>query len=380
MKLARLDIPYGEVISLLQKAEFFSRLLPDDLYWLASRSGVYAYPTGTVVFAPGEAADRFFIIRLGSVQVRREAADGRHENMAQFIDGDVLGDFDFARQARHDVHALAETTSSLLVFPDFGHTVDSLSSDRPDISARLLLRAVSMISSRVRSTQVLISENAPWVRELRRQMYTDAATGLWQRSYLDEELPRKVLRSAPVAFIFIKPDHFKELCDTFGHRAGDIAMVRIAEIMLAEASRLSGWAIRLRSNETGLVIPHCDEAKAVKIARSLVRSFSAIHLEDTLPECAFRFNASIGIGLWPRDQATLRTLADRTHACLMAAWQEGGNRIYRLSTVKDAQPTAAKEASPPSKLAPAAAKDPQQSARPPASGGPAGGAAKEAGV
>ncbi|HAP43593.1 MAG: hypothetical protein A2087_09810 [Spirochaetes bacterium GWD1_61_31] len=327
--MKRLDVPYSGVVALLQRAEFFSRLLPDDLYWLASHSGVYGYKAGDSVFAPGEPASRFYIVHQGSVEVCRQGADGSLEPMATFIDGDVLGDFDFARQASHDVRAVAGAATELLLFPDLGQSIDSIAAARPDISARLLLRAVSMISSRVRSTQMLISENAPWVRELRKQMYTDAATGLWQRSYLDEELPRKLLRATPVALLFMKPDRFKDLCDHWGHAAGDLAMARIAELLQAEAGREGGWAIRLRSNETALVIPRCTAEKAGWLAGRLVRAFAALRLDDSLAGSVGGFTVSMALGFWPLDYASFRPLVERTHACLMSAWQDGGDRIYR---------------------------------------------------
>ena len=50
--------------------------------------------------------------------------------------------------------------------------------------------SLAMISGRLRATHRLIAENAPWVRELNRQIYTDPATGMWSRAFLDEEVPR----------------------------------------------------------------------------------------------------------------------------------------------------------------------------------------------
>ena len=176
----------ADIVRLLQGSEFFSRLLQDDLYWLASKAELSSMPTGTVLFNPGETARRFFIVRQGSVAVSRIDASGRPEEMARFEKGDVVGDFDFARGASYDAMATCVADSDLLVFPGHGSTMDDLVAEKPETAARVLLRMVAMISSRVRSTQALISNNAPWVRVLRRQMYTDAATGLWSRSFLDD--------------------------------------------------------------------------------------------------------------------------------------------------------------------------------------------------
>jgi len=335
--MERRELLYSDAVALLVKAEIFSRLLPDDLYWLASRSSLAGYATDEKIFASGARADRFYIIRSGSVTVSRELKNGAIESMAHFVAGDVLGDFDFARRARYDANAHAAEPLELLVFPDFSHTNESLAQERPDVSARLLLRSVSMISSRIRSTQLLISENAPWVRELRKQMYSDAATGLWNRSFLDEELPRKLIRVTPVLLIFIKPDKFKDLCDTWGHGAGDLAMLHIAEILKSVANDYSGWAIRLKSNETALVLPKCPVESHYLILRRIRDSMAAIRLQD-MPDSAntalsigdFRFTTSMCYSIWPKNGPGLKLFIEKTYATLMSAWRDGGNRVYRL--------------------------------------------------
>lgn len=325
--MERLDIGLADTVALLEKSEFFSRLLRDDLYWLASRSTVGAYADGAELFKAGEHASRLYIIRAGAVVVSR-AVDGRSEEMARFVGGDVLGDFDFARGAAYDAAAACAGPAEILSFPGQGWTFADLVRERPDVAARILLRSVAMISSRVRSTQLLISQNAPWVRELRRQMYTDAATGLWSRSYLDEEIPRLVKPHA--AFILIKPDRFKELCDTWGHAAGDAAMERLAAALKAEARRRrDSWAIRLKSNETAFVASACRPDEAEAIAATLARAVEGLDLSEATGGSRFRFTASIAIGIWPQDCDEPRSLVEFTYGVLMKAWKDGGNRICR---------------------------------------------------
>lgn len=319
----------SDIVRLLQGSEFFSRLLQDDLYWLASRAELGVFPEGTVLFRPGEKAHRFFIVRDGSIAVSRPDASGRPEEMARFVKGDVVGDFDFARSASYDAMATCVSAADLLVFPGNGQTMDDLVHEKPDVAARVLLRMVAMISSRVRSTQALISNNAPWVRELRRQVYTDAATGLWSRTFLDEELPH--LLEAPAAIIAIKPDKFKELCDAWGHPAGDAAMEKIAAILKDEARALrKAWAIRLRSNETAIIASNCGAREAKALAHRLSAAYAGLDLSFVAGAGDFRLSASIAVASWPEDGKDLRSLVARTHELMAKAWKDGGSRIYRL--------------------------------------------------
>ncbi|GAB1482665.1 hypothetical protein MASR2M78_14810 [Treponema sp.] len=183
--------------------------------------------------------------------------------MAIFTKGDALGDFDFARRSSYDASAEALEDSTLFCFPGLKHSMDKLALERPDSIARILLRSLAMIASRLRSTQTLISENSPWVRELRRRSLEDPGTGLWNKAFLEEEVSRSL--EAPFALIVLKPDRFKILVDSRGHAAGDEAMIRIAAVLKSVVRHLGrGWAIRIKSNELAVAIPKCsaDEAKA----------------------------------------------------------------------------------------------------------------------
>ncbi len=327
--MERLNVGLPDLARALCRSEFFKRLLDDDLYWLASRSAAYGLADGEELFRPGERAARFFTLKSGCAVVARDDEGGLHE-MARFEAGDVVGDFDFARSAEYDAYARAAGPAEIVVFPDFGTDMDDLARERPDVTARILLQSVAMISSRVRSTQKLISENAPWVRELRRQMYTDPPTGLWTRAFLDEELPKTL--DKPSALIMLKPDRFKELCDRWGHGAGDAAMEKLADLLKAEArASRKAWAIRLRSNETALAISGCGPDGAGRVAARLSRAVAALRLDVPDGADKFRLSASIAIAVWPEDGADFRLLVEHSYGLLMRAWRDGGGRAYRAS-------------------------------------------------
>ncbi|MCX7023744.1 MAG: diguanylate cyclase [Spirochaetes bacterium] len=316
------------LVALLRGAELLSGLLDDDLSYVASRAESLSFARGEAVFSPGERARRFFIVKSGEVLVYRAGEGGRVDEMARYLSGDVIGDFDFARGAVLDASATAVEDSELVVFPGSGYSLDALALERPDATARLLLRSLAMIASRTRSTERLISENAPWVRELRRRVYTDPGTGLWSAAFLDEAIPASL--AEPSAIVMMKPDRFKELVDAHGHAAGDAAMSRIAAMLEREARTLRrGWALRLRSNETAIVVPACAETEAVEIARRVARAIQALDISDAIGGETFRFTSSVSVGVWPDDCPDWRRLVEHAYGVLMRAWRDGGSRIYR---------------------------------------------------
>jgi len=311
----------------LRKASLLSELIDEDLGYFAARTGHRDLEAGAVLFSPGSKADRFWIVEGGDIEIHREGT-----LIARFGPGDVIGDFDFARGARRDAEARSEGGASLLVFPREGLDLSDLVRERPDASARLLLRSIAMISSRLRSVQRLISENSPWVRELKRQSWTDASTGLFTHSYLVEEA-MKVLEE-PTLFLLLKPDRFKELCDSHGHSAGDAAMGAIAGILREETRRLGrGWPVRIKSNETALVVPRCGGEEAVSIARSIAQAFGRIEMSLATGASAcrdFHFTASQALAFWPEHDRDARRLLDGVYGVLMRAWRDGGDRVYRM--------------------------------------------------
>jgi diguanylate cyclase (GGDEF)-like protein len=277
------------------------------LYWLATKSGCYRIGEEEMLFKAGDRATRFFIIVEGSVGVYSKENNTEYIR-AKFVAGDVIGDFDYAHQGAFDATARSGESSLILVFPDYKVTKQQLVNERPDVSARLLLRSVAMISSRIRATQTLISENAPWIRVLRNQMYTDKATGLRVKTFFDEEIVRKVQKLDSVALICLKPDNFKMLCDTYGHKAGDAAMIEIAQILIGIAEKHGGWALRIKSNETALIIPGCQEETTVSICRELADQYTRVQIPEYTGNADIRLSASIAYALWPRDGSSIKKL------------------------------------------------------------------------
>lgn len=319
------------LVSLLRKTELFSALLDDDIEFIADRTELLSLPAGARLFAAGDKPSRFFFLASGEVGIYRRAADGAdvaERRIASYVAGEVLGDFAFAAGAEHDADARVDADAELVAFPRKGESMEAMAREKPGVVSRILLRSLSMISSRLRSTQRLISENSPWVRELRRQIYTDPGTGLWTRAFLVEEVARSLAK--PTAVIMVKPDRFKEFVDAHGHAAGDEAMVRIAGVLSAETERLKrGWAIRLRSNETAVVVPGCGDAEAADLARRIARRVSGIRI-GAPGRAGFAFTCSMALAEWPADGEDWKKLVERASDALTKAWGEGGARLYTV--------------------------------------------------
>ncbi|MFZ5368312.1 MAG: diguanylate cyclase domain-containing protein [Spirochaetota bacterium] len=314
-------------LDILKKSSLFSGLLTDDEQYIMSRISHFQMRKGACLFKIDDVAERFYYIKEGSIRVFRTKADGSTEELALFTAQDLLGEFDFARHAHYDATALAREDTELVCFPAIGLSLDDLKKEKPDTVSRILLKSLSMIANRLRSTQKLISENTTWVQELRRRAYEDPGTGLWNRAFLEEEMRREL--QAPTTLILMKPDRFKILVDSLGHSAGDEAMMRIAGILKSLVRQFGrGWAVRFKSNEVGLCLPRCGAETGREYAErlwNLINLIPPIKADTGFP--GFSFTATVVYGVWPDMADDWDFLVKQQYAFMLEQWQAGGNRV-----------------------------------------------------
>jgi len=166
-------------------------------------------------------------------------------------------------------------------------------------------------------------------RRLQEQAISDSLTGLYNRRYLNEFLPRELARSArnamPVAVILIDLDHFKQINDSFGHEAGDIVLAAVGSLLKGNV-RGSDIACRYGGEEFALILPETDAEAAARRAEGIRVAISALELRHA-GEPLGKLTASFGIAVFPehaRDTDDLLRVAD---IALYSAKAAGRNRV-----------------------------------------------------
>ena len=101
--------------------------------------------------------------------------------------------------------------------------------------------------------------------EAERRATRDALTGLFNRGYFDETLPKHIAQArrskAPLSLVLIDADGLKRANDRFGHQAGDTLLRFIAQ-MLDEFVRQSDTACRIGGDEFAVLLAGGDERAA----------------------------------------------------------------------------------------------------------------------
>ena len=164
---------------------------------------------------------------------------------------------------------------------------------------------------------------------LQEQAISDTLTGLYNRRYLNEFLPRELARSGrnamPVALMLIDLDHFKRVNDSFGHEAGDIVLTAVGAL-LRDKVRGSDIACRYGGEEFALILPETGEEPAVRRAEDIRLAISALQLSHAGKPLG-KVTASFGIAMFPDHAQDTEALLRTADVALYAAKGAGRNRV-----------------------------------------------------
>lgn len=160
----------------------------------------------------------------------------------------------------------------------------------------------------------------------------DSLTGLYNRHRFQEELSRMLVdvdrRNSQGALLFFDLDEFKYINDTFGHRAGDAMLIRIAGEINALVRR-NEIISRIGGDEFAVLIPDASEDEAIRLAERITRAISQIPFRFEGQN--LRLTTSLGIALYPLHGANAEELIAHADTAMYQAKEAGKNawRVYR---------------------------------------------------
>ncbi|MGS0742791.1 diguanylate cyclase domain-containing protein [Glaciimonas sp. GG7] len=165
----------------------------------------------------------------------------------------------------------------------------------------------------------------------------DVLTGLPNRALLQDRLHQALTYadrySHAVWVLFIDLDNFKEVNDTFGHKAGDKVLSSVAK-RLQSAVRESDTVARLGGDEFLLVLAERTNGKEILTAVERVMKRMAVPL--TVNGTEILLGCSIGVATYPKDGADANTLIECADTAMYWAKQSGRNnvRFYEVPVQK----------------------------------------------
>jgi diguanylate cyclase (GGDEF)-like protein/PAS domain S-box-containing protein len=164
--------------------------------------------------------------------------------------------------------------------------------------------------------------------ELREQAIRDPLTGLYNRRYLYETMGRELARARrekyPISFMMMDIDHFKQFNDTYGHDAGDLVLVALAELLRTH-TRQGDIACRYGGEEFLVIMPQVGEADARRRAEEIRHSFHTTEVDYG----GIRLSTaiSIGVAFYPRDGGDSDAVIKAADTAMYMAKQAGRNCV-----------------------------------------------------
>ena len=242
----------------LRKNPIFSSL-PGPLLAQAARvSSLKDYCDGETVFTKGDVSGSLYLVAEGSVHILQTMEGEEGAVIAELVSGDTFGELELLTSDTHKEKALCRGAAKLLLFPKEGLSLRDVWKEHPQLAAKLLFSFLRTLAGRIRKANTLVKENSQWVQEMRRRAYVDKPSGLYNKTYLEETLPKLLEnKEKPSGLLLLKPDNFKHINDNYGHEAGD-KTIQIMAKGLKNALRGEETALRYLGNELGMILPGAD--------------------------------------------------------------------------------------------------------------------------
>ncbi len=161
-------------------------------------------------------------------------------------------------------------------------------------------------------------------RDLAAAAEIDPLTGVANRRGLDRTLGRVQARSACVAVMLVDIDDFKQCNDRYGHGAGDVVLVRVAERIVATIGDRGG-VVRLGGDEF-VVACAVDSATDARISAEILlgRLTAAVEHRGQLIDVSVSIGVVLSSGCEPATTTELLSAAD---GALYDAKRRGRNRV-----------------------------------------------------
>lgn len=253
-------------------------------------------------------------------KVQQKMADLREGNTTKMVD---VVDIDLRHKNGAIVHT--ELVLTYLLNEETGQLATIFGVTR-DVSERRQHEAAQALAKK--QLEDRLTEISALQGRLQEQATRDPLTGLHNRRFMDETLPRELARAKregkPLVMIMLDIDHFKRVNDTYGHAAGDEVLKVLAQMLRTEA-RESDVICRYGGEEFLVALPGMTVAQA----HDRVEQWRAAMAQTRVPYGEFYITVTLSAGVagFPDHGSDVDTLLARADQALYGSKQNGRNCV-----------------------------------------------------
>jgi diguanylate cyclase (GGDEF)-like protein len=166
---------------------------------------------------------------------------------------------------------------------------------------------------------------------LRRWVYIDGLTGVYNRRYFDEvlstEWQRSIRNDTELSLILIDVDYFKRYNDNYSHQAGDDCLKRVAEAIRLCIKRPADLLARYGGEEFVCLLPETNREGANLFAEEVRKAVIELQIEHLASTVMPIVTLSLGVSSKLAGyKGTTADLLEKADEQLYRAKAEGRNR------------------------------------------------------
>lgn len=289
----------------------------ESVWPLLCNSRVEEHAAGVIVISPARTERVLYLLLSGTLEVYLE--EQQVTPVAIIPVGAAVGEISVIEGRPPIAYVVTAEPSRLLAIEE--ETFWSL----VNASHAFAINLITLLAQRMRANNQQLSESVERSRHLEREANTDALTGLLNRRWLDNTLPRFIARhqhaEKPLSVLLLDIDHFKRFNDEHGHAIGDEVLALVAQT-LWKTLRPTDLAARFGGEEMVVILPETP----LEGARAAAERVRLAVLGAKLSNLERRITVSIGAAtLHPGESA--ERLLKRADERLYRAKERGRNRV-----------------------------------------------------
>jgi len=176
-----------------------------------------------------------------------------------------------------------------------------------------------------------VIEAKSYMEKLRKQSLVDQLTGLYNRRFLEELIPKlsqqTIRRKSTIGILMVDVDFFKQVNDQYGHDVGDNVLKRVADI-LNKSVRESDIVVRYGGEEFMVLLVDVEKGKSIEIAEKIRKKVEnmVIHTDGV----TLKKTISIGVSEFPHDSDRFWQCIKFADIALYKAKETGRNKVVRF--------------------------------------------------